>query len=212
MTDLAVWQEAFRILGEDVPKFRYPDWFQYLAEEIPAGDARARRDVPRFLSLLEAVALCRSFSDGRRQKLKQIEITFADYCVAYGILKDAFASTYVGAHPMVMKFAKAVRELCAQSKGDITTKEVAAHLVWSEAVAHKWRVQAVKKKLVQYKPGTYPQNKKPLLPGLTEHPTVFLPNPRLVLQARPELGKVVKYISAVSGEEVVIRPTTTAKP
>jgi hypothetical protein len=205
--ELSIWHEALRILCTDVPEFHYPEWFDYLGEQIPAEDTRARRDSPRFLSFLEAVALCRSFSDGRREKLKGIEITFADYCVAYAILKESFASTYVGAHPVVMQFAKAVRELCKQSKNDITTKEVAAHLGWSEAVAHKWRVQAVKQKLVQYKPGTYAQNKKPLLPGLIDHPTAFLPTPRSVLQARPELGKVVKYISALSGEEVVIRPT-----
>jgi hypothetical protein len=205
MTDLSIWHAAFRILCENVPEFRYPEWFEYLADEIPAGDSRGRRDVPRFLSLLEAVALCRSFADGRHQKSKEIEINFADYCVAHSILKDAFASTYVGAHPMAMQFATAVRHLCSKSKKNITTKDVAAHLGWTEAVAHKWRVEAAKRKLVQYQSGTYPRNQKPLLPGPTEHATTFLPDPCLVFHARPELGEVVKYVSALSGEEVVIR-------
>ena len=106
---------------------------------------------------------------------------------------------------MAMEFGKAVRQLCGNSKKHVTTKDVATHLGWTEAVAHKWRVEAIKRKLVQYQAGTYPQNKKPLLPGPTEHPTAFLPDPRLVFHARPELGEAWKYISALSGEEVTIR-------
>lgn len=203
--DLSIWQEAFRILCKDVPKFSYPEWFEYVAEQIPAEDSRARRDVPRLLSFLEAIALCRSFSDGRREKSKPVEIDFVDYWTAYSILREAFASTYVGAHPMAMKFANAVSQLCGQSKKHITTKDVAAHLGWNEAVAHKWRLVAVKQKLVEYEPGTYPQNKKPLLPGPAERPTRFLPHPRLVFQARPELGEVVKLISPLTGQELTIR-------
>ena len=193
MENLTIWHEAFRILCDDVPEFRYPEWFDYLGVQVPTEDSRARRDVPQFLSFLEAIARCRSFSDGRHNKSKEIEINFADYCEAYPILREAFASTYAGAHPMAMEFAKAVRQLCSKRKNHVTTKEVATHLGWTKAVTHKWRAKAVKQKLVQYKPGTYPQNKKPLLPGPAEHPTAFLPEPRLVFEARPELGNVVKY-------------------
>jgi hypothetical protein len=205
MDYMSVWHEAFRILTDDVPEFEYPEWFDYVAEHIPAEDSRARRDAPRFLSLLEAVARCRSFSDGRRKRSKKIEINFPDYCVGYAILKDAFASTYVGAHPKAMEFAQAVRQLCSRTKKHVTTKDVATHLGWAEAVAHKWRLEAVKQKLVQYKPGTYPQNQKPLLPGPAEHATKFLPEPRLVFQARPELGDVVKYVCPLTGEALFRR-------
>src|ERR1700733_3485443 len=205
MDNLTIWHEAFRILCDDVPEFRYPDWFDYLGVRVPTEESRARRDVPRFLSFLEAIALCRSFSDGRHNKSKEIEINFADYCVAYPILREAFASTYAGAHPMAMEFARAVRQLCRGSKKHVTTKEVATHLGWTEAVAHKWRVESVKQKLVQYKPGTFPQNQKPLLPGPAEHATAFLPDPHLVFEARPELGKVVKYTCPLSGEHLIMR-------
>src|SRR5580700_5202169 len=205
MENLTIWHETFRILCDDVPEFRYPEWFDYLGVQVPTEDSRARRDVPQFLSFLEAIARCCSFSDGRHQKSKPIEINFADYCVAYPILREAFASTYAGAHPMAMEFAKAVRQLCSKRKNHVTTKEVATHLGWTEAVAHKWRIKAVKQKLVQYKPGTYAQNKKPLLPGPADRPTTFLPDPQLVLNARPELPEEVKYISQMSGVERTLR-------
>jgi hypothetical protein len=212
MDTLSIWHEAFRILTDDVSEFVYPEWLVSVGEQVPVEDSRARRDSPRFLSFLEAVALCRSFSDGRRNKSKVIKINFADYCVAYSILKDAFASTYVGAHPMALEFARAVRQLCSKRKKDVLTKDVATHLGWSEAVAHKWRVEAVKQKLVEYKSGTYPQNRKPLLPGPTAHPTVFLPSPALVFRARPELGKVVKFVCPLTGEHLFHhRPSNSRK-
>ena len=107
-----------------------------MAEQIPAEDTRARRDVPRFLSLLEAVALYRSFSDGRREKKKEIEIDFGDYCVAFRILSEAFASTYLGAHPMALEFAKAVRNLYSKRTKPVTTSDVAEHLEWEAP----WRI------------------------------------------------------------------------
>jgi hypothetical protein len=180
--DRSIWQEAFRILCTKVPDFRYPEWFDYVAEQIPAEDSRARRDVPRFLSLLEAVALCRSFSDGRREEKKEIEIDFGDYCIAFLILSEAFASTYLGVHPMALEFAKAVRHLYSKRNKPITTRDVAEHLAWDAPVAHKWRVVAVR--------------------------TVFLPDPRVVFRERPDIGNVVRYVDPVTGQEKVIRRQT----
>ena len=199
--DRSIWQESFRILCKNVPEFRYPEWFDYVAEQIPADDSRARRDVPRFLSLLEAVALCRSFSDGRREKKNEIEIDFGDYCVAFLILSEAFASTYLGTHPMALEFAKAVRHLYSQQTKPVTTRDVAEHLAWDAPVAHKWRVVAVRHKLVQYKPGTYQNNQKLLFPGPAKQGTTFLPDPRVVFRERPDIGNEVQYVDPLSGKE-----------
>jgi hypothetical protein len=202
-----VWHEAFRILRENQPRFRFPGWFEYLGDRIPTENSRARRDVPRFLSLLQAVALCRSFSDGRRQEGKgqEMEIDFADYCVAFEILNEALASTYVGAHPNALRFAGAVRCLCSQTSAPITTKEVAAHLNWKESTAHKWRAKALRQKLIEYRPGTYPNNRKPLLPGSALHPTTFLPDPRLVFRGRQDVGEKVRWLDPLTGGEKVLR-------
>jgi hypothetical protein len=37
-------------------------------------------------------------------------------------------------------------------------------------------------------------------------------NDKVLLAARPELGKEVKFISAVTGEEVVVRRSQSGKP
>ena len=206
---LSDWHDAFRILRTNVPSFRYPGFFDYLAEHVPAGNSRARRDAPRFLSFLQAVALCQGFSDGRREKAeKEIEINFADYCVAFAICSGAFTSTYVGAHPMALEFAKAVRHLCGKSNKPVTTKDVQGHLKWKNQVAHKWRAVAVRQKLVQCKPGTHPNNKKPLMPGPAKHGTTFLPDPRVVFRERPDIGNVVRYVDPITGKEKVLRRQT----
>jgi hypothetical protein len=62
--EMPVWHEAIRLLCTDIPRFSYPNWFDFLAGEIPPGQARSSRDAARFLSLLQAVALCRCQSEG----------------------------------------------------------------------------------------------------------------------------------------------------
>jgi hypothetical protein len=202
--DAAVWQEVFRILTTKVPEFIYPKWFSYLADKIPVDSSRSRRDVPRFLSLLEAVALCLSFSDGRSQK-RAIELNFADYCVAYHIFNEAFSSTYAGAHPMALQFAEAVRELYDRTKVPVLTNDVMGHLNWQKGVTHKWRMIAVQEKLVRYDGGTHPKNQKPLLPGPARQVTAFLPDPQLVFDECPEVGDEVRFINPISGNEGVLR-------
>jgi hypothetical protein len=205
-----VWHEVYRILCKDVPKFRYPGWFNYLANQLPAGNPRSRRDGARFLSLLQAVARCRSFSDGRREKSNGvIEINFADYCVAYRILNKAFASTYAGAHPMALEFANAVRDLSPEGKKSVTTKDVAAHLGWKESVAHKWRRAALEQRLIEEERGTHPQNKKPVVPGPARIATTFLPDPLLVFREQPEIGDVVRYIDPLTGKGMILRRAPT---
>jgi hypothetical protein len=204
---LQIWQEAFRLLAGDKPKFEHPDWFSVLAESIPATDTRSRRDADRFLSLLKAVALCRSHSDGRITKARQIAISLADYAVAYEILHEAFASTYRGAHPNALKVAETVRAMNARLKRPVTIQQVAEDRSWERAVAHKWTKVAIDHKLVRLEQGTHQHNLKPLLPG-TSTEIRFLPNPSDVFRARKELGAFVQYFDPLTGRNKTLRRQT----
>lgn len=200
---LTVWREAIRILSGQIPKFKFPAWFACLAKNIPTDDSRARRDVPRFLTLLKAVALCLRFSDGRRETA-EIEISFSDYCVAWEILHEAFASTYRGAHPQALRLGDAVRDLHSELKRPVSVQELADNLGWKPAVVYKWRKAALKLKLVQQVDGTQPQNKKPLLPGPVPS-SGFLPHPKFVFRERSELGETARYLNPLTGTEKVLR-------
>ncbi len=202
--DISVWQEAIRIVGRNVPKFVYPAWFKFLAEHFPTDDSRARRDVPRFLTLLQVVANCLSYSDERRKKSgAEIEITFGDYCVGWRILNAAFSATYRGVAPETLKISEAVRDLHSTLGRPVSVDEVAKYLNWNRALVYKWRKKALSRKLVQEAPGNLPQNKKPLVPGSLPSGG-FLPAPESVFRECPEIGDEVHYVNPITGEERVM--------
>jgi hypothetical protein len=203
--DLLVWHEAVRMLSKNVPSFSLPQWFTQVAKEMPADEPRARRDAVRFLTLLKAVVLSRSHSDGRIKKCsKAIDVSFADYCVAHHILSRAFSSTFAGVHPQALKLAKAVRRLKKKYGRPVSTKEVAQTLGWSQAVVYKFAKKAEKQKLVQYESVSRIWNQKRLLPGLISHPS-FLPKPEAILSKCGEIEDEVRYVHPLTGGVVVRR-------
>jgi hypothetical protein len=210
---LPVWHEAIRLLSKKIPRFRHPGWFNFLAREIPPDAPRARRDAVRFLTLLKAVALCRSHSDGRfSESPQEIEISFGDYCVAHRILSRAFTSTFAEAHPRALKLAKAVRVLDKQLRRPqgslqnrpISVKELVTELGWDQGLVYKYAKSAVKQNLVQYESGTRLHNQRRLLPGLISRPS-FLPDPKLIFEKCPEVGDEVHFFDPLTGNEVVMQ-------
>lgn len=197
---LSVWQEACRIVSREKIKLIYPDWFRQIGELLPSGEPRARRDADRFLSLLEAVTRCRSFSDGRRNKSNQIEINLADYAVAFEILSDAFSSTYRGVHPQALKLANAVGNLNKKLGRPISIKETAQELAWENALAYKWAAVAVEEKLLAHQEGTHEKNQKFLLP-VPGTATQFLPSPTNLLRAGENLGGELTFVDPLTGKE-----------
>jgi hypothetical protein len=203
--NLPVWHEAIRLLCRKIPRFRHPSWFGLLAKEIPSDEPRARRDVVRFLSLLKAVSLCRSYSDGRRKNsTAEIEISFADYCVAHRILSRAFTSTFAGVHPRALKLAKVVRRLHKRHRIAVSVTELVGDLGWDQALVYKYVKAAEKQKLIQYEAGSRPHNQKLLLPGVISRPS-FLPNPKFIFQKCPTVGGEVRYLDPLTGKELVLR-------
>jgi hypothetical protein len=202
---LPVWHEAIRLLSKKIPRFRHPAWFGFLAKEISPDEPRARRDAVRFLSLLKAVALCLSHSDGRiKESPAEIEITFSDYCAAHRILSRAFTSTFAGVHPRALRLSKAVRKLYKRLGTPVSVKEVIQELDWDQALVYKYVKIAEKQNLVQYEGGSHLHNLKRLLPGLISRPS-FLPDPNLILEKCPDVGDEVRYVDPLTGKDVVMR-------
>jgi hypothetical protein len=202
---LEVWREATALLSARIPKFRYPTWFEAIADQMPVDETRVRRDVERFCSLLEAVALCRSYSDGRRKaRTNSVEINFVDYCSAYQIANDAFSSTYRGTHPQALRVAETVRRLQAELRRPATVTEVAQEQGWELALAYKWVKVALRDKVVSYEHGTRARNQKRLV-SQEDRGTRFLPHPRRILRERPELNEQTVYVDPLTGKKKVVR-------
>jgi hypothetical protein len=199
MKDMAVWHEVFRILRHQVPNIEYPEWFSSLANHIPSSDTRARRDSPRFLTLMEAVARCRSFSDGRALNSKVLRIDFADYCVAFRILNEAFSYTYRGAHPLALQVAEAVQEFYDEQSQPIAFNQLVSATGWGAPLARKWLKEALEHKLVDELPGARKNNLKLYIPRESSE-FRFLPRPSTVLRECAELGTTVTYVDPLTGQ------------
>lgn len=204
---IEIWQEAIRLLASDPRAFHYPDWFGFVADKIPAGEPRSRRDAERFISLLKAVAHCKSFSDGRHDRKGAIEIELADYCIAYELLSEGFNFTYSGAHPHALKVAETVRKLHADMKRPVTVKEVADHNAWEQALAYKWVNAAIQNKLVVREAGTQQNNLKRLIPGVDTEKH-FLPHPTLVLTEGQDDVQRVTFINPLTGKPITLQRKT----
>lgn len=196
---LDVWQEVHRVLTHEPPEFIRPEWLGFVARQIPAKHTRARRDGGRLLALLEAVALCHSFSDEKRKGNNKAELSLADYAVAHAILNEAFGFTYDGAHPNALKVAEAVRELFGEGPAPVKVEDVAQCLSWKKALVYKWLDAAVEKKLVVREVGTNEKNLKRLFPCFSAD-AKFLPDPLLVLREGQSIVKEVSYVDPLSGE------------
>jgi energy-coupling factor transporter ATP-binding protein EcfA2 len=197
--DPKVWQEAIRLLIENYKRpFPFPKWFGYIAEQVPRERVRARRDWKRFLAFMQAIALCRSQADAKR------EITFSDYCVAYHVLNDSLTATTYALNENELALQKAVGRLYGELGRAVTTKELREHLGWDESMAYKYVRASVKHNLIRYQPGTAEKNVKALLP-VPETSGTFLPSPRQVLDNAKELGDSMNYISPLTGKLMTVR-------
>lgn len=200
---LKVWREAVRLITTDVPVIAIPDWLRAVAEKIPTQEPRARRDATRFLSLLQAVALCRSYSDGRREQAGHLEIDFADYCVAHRLFQRAFTSTLAGVHTNEIALGRAVRTISRHQEQPVTFQQLAEYLGWNVPTIYKWAKVATMHKVVRVANGTAKFNRKSLLPG-KNLPKRFLPSPRTILRKIATLPESVAFVDPLTGEEVAI--------
>jgi len=205
--DLPLWQRATSLLVPKEGDFKNPpSWIRYVAENLPLGKVRVRRDWDRFLSFCNAIALCRG---GRRSPERPLDITFPDFCVAYRIFEPVFASTILGVRTQELALSNAVAKLNTRLRRPATVQEIADELGWKPSLVYKYVKNAVERRVLEYEPGAREKNVKRLLARLDANEG-FLPKPAIVLRANPEIGKEVEYVDPFSGQTILITPTKRA--
>ena len=154
--DLAIWRAATSFLSPQKGDFNPPKRLKYVAKHLPLGQVRTRRDLPRFLAFLHAIALCRQRPDSGRP----LNICFADYCVGYQILEPVLAANIKQPPKEDVQLGQAVAILHRRNKRAVTAKELRAHLSWNNSAVYKHIISAVANRLIKYESGTREKKRK----------------------------------------------------
>ena len=201
--DIPAWRVATSRLACREGDFENPpSWVRFVAEHLPLGKVRVRRDWDRFMSFCSAIALCRA---GARRSDGPLDFIFSDYCVAYRILEPVFASTLRGIRTQELDLGNAVAKLNKKLQRAASIQEIASELGWKDSLVYKHAKNAVQRRVLEYEPGTREKNEKRLL-AREDGSEGFLPKPALVLKENPDIGKEVEYVDPFTGEEMIVTP------
>jgi hypothetical protein len=201
--DLRVWQTALSLVVCKEGDFEHPPfWLEYVAERVPLTKVRVRRDWDRFLSFCKAVALCRAAT-----RVEVVDITFADYCVAYQILEPALAATLHGLPTQEFTLGRTVADLTKQRGRAVTVNEISTQLGWKSSLVYKHVKRAVKHRLLEYEKGAREKNVK-LLRANSDFKDGFLPSPASVFKSNIKIGSEVKYVDPFTGQRKLMRRIT----
>jgi hypothetical protein len=199
-SDLEVWQMVTALIRYQDQDFQNsPVWLESVARRVPTDEVRVRRDWQRFLTFLQAIAMCRV---GSRSSTSPVELTAEDYCVGYRIFSGVFEATIKGIPQQELALGTAVAKLYKQMGRAVTAQEIAQELGWKESLVYKWIPSVAKnQRVVQYEDGPPKEtNLKRLVP--IEQGKDFLPLPSVVLKENPKI-KGVAFIDPFTGEEMV---------
>jgi len=197
---LSVWRTALSLVKQRDGDFLHPPvWLEYVAAHLPLEKVRVRRDWNRFLSLCSACALLRL-----REERRPVNITFADYAVAYRILEPAFAATTHGIHHNELAVVRAVEKLRGRSKAGVTAREIGDFLGWKEGIVYKYVRIAAKGGRLAFSTGTHERNQKFIL-LIPDRNAGFLPRPVVVFRNNEELGPVARYADPLTGKTLIFR-------
>lgn len=199
--DLRVWRTALSLIVCKEGDFDHPPaWLEYVAERVPLNKVRVRRDWDRFLSFCKAVALCRAAT----RTSDAVDITFADYCVAYRILEPALAATLHSLPSQEFTVGRTVADLTKQRGRAVTVNEISTQLGWKSSLVYKHVKRAVKHRLIEYETGAREKNVK-LLRANMDFSDGFLPTPASVFRSNPKIGSEVRYVDPFTGERRIMR-------
>jgi energy-coupling factor transporter ATP-binding protein EcfA2 len=195
------YRRAVEVLLKHKVSCRMPQWFETIAEHVPAN-VRSRRDWPRFLTLCKAVALCRVYSSGR-ETCSQIEIDLSDYATAYRLLNRVFSKSGSKMSPSTELCIGAAKRIYRETRRAATISEIRRVLNWEPGATYKHAKLAVKLGRLKYESAIRANNAKRLVP-VDATGDDFLLSPKTVLQHHPEL-KRAEYVDPITGKLIRIR-------
>ena len=198
--ELDVWRKATSLLVSKKKDFQQPPrWLRSLADQMPLGRVGIRRDFERFLTFLQAIALCCRYAS----RPEAVDIEFSDYVIAYLIFEPIFTAPSRAIADQDLELARTVARLNEEQNRPATVNEIAEALRWKPELVYKVVKSAVAQNLVAYEGGTRERNVKRLIARDPEGGR-FLPHPLSILKGDPDLGGSVTYRNPFTGEKETI--------
>ncbi len=197
------------LLTTEVSFNEMPSWLGTVAEQLPMP-VRTRRDWPRFLSLLQAIALTRM---DRPSALigRKLTVDFSDYAIAYRLLNVAFSQSPATVGPSTAEVVAAAAQLYRESGEAVSVAQISEHLGWEYQRTYKHVDKAVEAELLSPDNVVRQKNEKRLIPTNNRRDD-FLLSPQELLKHHPELTGC-QYVDPITGEmkEVTLDAKSTPK-
>jgi len=199
-SELEVWRRATSLLVSQKNDFQQPPrWLRSLPNQMPLGRVGIRRDFERFLTFLQAIALCCGYAS----RPEAVDIEFSDYVIAYLIFEPVFTAPNRAIADQDLELARTVAGLNDEQNRPATVNEIAEALRWKTELVYKVVKSALGQNLVAYEGGTRERNVKRLIARDPEGGR-FLPHPLSILKGNPDLGGSVTYRNPFTGEKETI--------
>lgn len=117
-----------------------------IATQFPSRVVRARRDFPRFLSLIEASAIL--YQHQRERDGGTVVATIEDYALARRLAAPLLETAILGANRKTRELIAAARELAGtESPGDVGAAKITANKMSKRLSASGWSKQTVRRHL-----------------------------------------------------------------
>lgn len=201
-SELAAVQRAVWALLKLRVEVKLPSsWLEIVIDCMP-GQVRVRRDVTRFLRLLQAITLTRYYRSGAHDR-PEMEVEFSDYAVAWCLLNDAFTCSASDAPFATGQVVSAAETIFNKSHQAVSVKQIAAHLAWKQGSVYPHLNRAVELGLLRYDGKSRQNNEKRYIPTGARRDD-FLVSPQKLLEMCPQL-EPCEYVNPITGNTEVVK-------
>jgi len=228
--EIEIWKTVQRLLKPYPVIIPYASW---IADQIPAGKIRVRRDFERVMLTISVCALLHQY---QRTKVtigetEYVQASVADYLMVRELLEGTLIQTVNNQSPKTQRILETIIRIYEQKqekseggdfvkegsegtdtadmkKGLVTMNDLVQEMSSSRKTIHTWLAPAVNDGYVErVSEGRY--NTKYYRPTEKAYQFMgagqtFLPTPEKLLNAFPGLSRGLRYVNPVTGEETVI--------
>ena len=208
--EIETWKNTHRLLKPYPVQIPYAKW---LSKNVPADVVRIRRDAERVLTM---ISVCTFLHQFQREKILEngieyLQASVVDYLIVRELLEGTLIKTIKGIPPKTESLIEAVNKITKAKKPAKPSEEEEEFVKYidlieatgmSQGTVMNWIKPAIEAGFIEKtKQGKYACF-KPASGDKKESMSTFLPTPKEILKAFPELSEDIFYIDPVTGEGI----------